>query len=71
MVTLVNRKESTTRELCAKFYLGKNEDYSLGGSLSDSSEELLGRGRGGGQYIRNPGEGRHVQSTTLWAESCC
>ena len=29
------------------FYLGQNEDYSLGDSLSDSSEELLQRGGGG------------------------
>ena len=29
-----------------KFYLRQNEDYSLGDSLSDSSEKLLQRGRG-------------------------
>ena len=29
-----------------KFYWGKNEDYSLGDSTSDSSEKLLQRGRG-------------------------
>ena len=45
--------------------MGKNEDYSLGDSLSPSSEELLGRGRGGGQYVSDLGEGRYVQSTTL------
>ena len=28
-------------ELCVKFYLEQNEDYSLGDALSDSSEELL------------------------------
>ena len=27
-----------------KFYLGQNEDYSLGDSISDSSEKLLQRG---------------------------
>ena len=30
-----------------KFYLGQNEDFSLGDSTSDSSEKLLQRGRGG------------------------
>ena len=34
-----------------KFYWGKNEDYSLGDSTSESSEKLLQRGRGEGQYI--------------------
>ena len=29
-----------------KFYVGQNEDYSLGDSISDSSEKLLRRGRG-------------------------
>ena len=40
-----------------KFYLGPNEDYSLGGSISDSSEILLQRGRGKCQYICSFGEG--------------
>ena len=35
-----------------KFHLGQNEDCSLGDSTSDSSERLLQRGRGEGQYIR-------------------
>ena len=30
-----------------KFYLGQNEDYSPGGSSSDSSERLLQSGSGG------------------------
>ena len=30
-----------------KFYLEQNEDYSLGDSISDSSEKLLQRGSGG------------------------
>ena len=29
-----------------KFYLGQSEDYSLGDSISASSEKLLQRGRG-------------------------
>ena len=32
-------------ELWAKFYLGQNEDYSLGDSISDSPEKELQRGR--------------------------
>ena len=33
-------------ELWVKFSLGQNEDYSLEGSISDSSEKPLQRGRG-------------------------
>ena len=35
------KKRCTTWELWIKFYLGQNEDYSLRGSISDSSERLL------------------------------
>ena len=38
------------------FYLGQNEDCSLGDSISDSSEKLL-RGRREGQHICDFGEG--------------
>ena len=34
------------RELQFKFPSGQNEDYSLGESISDSSEKLLQRGKG-------------------------
>ena len=34
------------RELQVKFYLGQNEDCSLGDSTSNSSEKMLQRGRG-------------------------
>ena len=44
-------------ELWVKFYLGQNEDYSLGDSISDSSEKLLQKGGGEGQYIYDFGEG--------------
>ena len=43
--------------LWVKFYLGQNEDYSLGDSISDSSEKLLQRGRGEGQYMYDFSEG--------------
>ena len=43
---------STKKKICylrvvSKFYLGQNEDCSLGGSISDSSERLLQSGSGG------------------------
>ena len=38
------------------FYLGKNEDCSLGDSTSDSFEKLLQRGRGESQYTCDFGE---------------
>ena len=44
-------------ELWVKFYLGQNEDCSLGDSTSDSSEKLLQTGSGKGQYICDFGEG--------------
>ena len=37
-------------QLWVKFFLGQNEDYRPGDSLSDSCEELLQRGKEGGQY---------------------
>ena len=44
-------KKSTMWELWVKFYLGQNEDYSLGDSISESSEKLLPRGMGESQYM--------------------
>ena len=38
------KKNSARWELWVKFYLGQNENYSLGGSISESSEILLKRG---------------------------
>ena len=43
--------KSTTWELWVKFYWGQNEDYSLGDSISESSEKLLPRGMGESQYM--------------------
>ena len=51
------KKDAQTWELWVKFYLGQNEDSSLGNSISDSSEKILQRGRGGSQYIGDFGEG--------------
>ena len=44
-------KKNTTRELWVNVYLGQNEDYSPGDSLSDSPEKLLRRGKGEGQSV--------------------
>ena len=52
------KKKSTTWELQVKFYWGQNEDYSLGDSTSDTTEKLLQRDRGKGQYIWDLGEGK-------------
>ena len=40
-----------------KFYLGQNEDHSPRGSVSESSQNLLQRGRRKCPYIRDFGEG--------------
>ena len=54
-------KKCTAWELWVKFYLGQNEPYSLGDSISNSSEKMLERGRGEGQHICDFGEvGVHV-----------
>ena len=57
MLTLKKKKKSTTYELRIKFCLGQNEDCSPGDSTLDSSEKLLQRGRGEGQYLCAFGEG--------------
>ena len=49
-----------TWEFQVKFYLGQNEDCSLGDSTSASSEKLLQRSRGEGQYMCDLGESRRL-----------
>ena len=47
----------------------QNEDYSLGDSISDSSEKLLQSGRGEGQYTCDFGErGVHAIKHIFFAE---
>ena len=52
------------------FYLGQNVDCSLGNGASSSSERLLQRGRGEGQYTPDSGKGgntynqAHVQKVS-------
>ena len=45
------------QESRVKFYLGQNEDCSLGDSTSDSSEALRQRGSGEGQETRDFSDG--------------
>ena len=40
-------EKNAQHESCDKFYWGQDEDYSIGDSLSDSSEELLQSGKVG------------------------
>ena len=56
-LTAADLKKCTVWELRIKFYLGENENYSSGDSISGSSEKLLQRRNGGGQYICDFGEG--------------
>ena len=66
----VNSKKNTHCESWVKSYLGQSEDYSPGDSTSDSSEKLLQRGRGEGQYIPNFGErGMHAIQQIFFAEA--
>ena len=69
---LLTEKKCTMWELWVKFYWGQNEDYSPGDSILDSSEKLLQRGRGEGQYICDFGEGDvHAIKHIFFAEVCC
>ena len=56
--------------LTVKFYWRQNENCSLGGSISDTSEKLLQRGKGESQYICDFGEGKCMctQAHKLFAE---
>ena len=53
------------------FYLGQNEDYSLGDSISESSEKLLQRSGGGGgkvsMYVILV-KGEYMQSSTYFLQ---
>ena len=51
-----------------KFYLGQSEDYSLGDSISASSEKLLQRGRGKVSVYVILVKGEFIQSSTYLAK---
>ena len=66
------KKKSTVCKLCIKFYLGENDDYSLLDSISYSSEKLLQRETGEGQYTCDLGEGEvHAIEHIFFAEGYC
>ena len=48
----------------AQFYLEQNEDCSLGDGISDSSEKLLQKSKGGDEYTCDYGEREFMQSST-------
>ena len=59
-------------KLWIKFYLGQNDDYSLWDSISDSSEKLLQRETGEGQYACDLGEGEvYAIKHIFFAEGYC
>ena len=55
-----------------KLYLGQNEDYSLRGNISDSSEKLFQKGREEGQCICdfNEGGGHEISTYFSWTVAC-
>ena len=66
------RHKFILREVQVKFYLGQNEDCSPGDSITDSSEKLLQRGRGEGQYRGDFGKGSiYVIKQGFFAECFC
>ena len=67
MTQICKDKKKKCTKLWVKLYLGQREDYSPGNSISDSSEELLQRGKGEGQYICDFGEGGYgAVKHTFW-----
>ena len=61
-------RKCTARDLWVKLYLGKNENCSLRDCTSDSSEKLLQRAKGKGQYIGDFGKQVFVlsPSSSVW-----
>ena len=70
----VLRSQMVTAEHCQlkKVHNVQNEGYIPGDSISDSSEKLLQRGRGEGQYLCDFGEGGvHAIQHIFFAEGFC
>ena len=66
-VSFCQLKKDTAWEFRVKFYLGQNEDYSLGDSILDSSEKLFQRGRGEKVSIYVVlVKGEYIQSSTYF-----
>ena len=66
-----SEKNCTIWELWVKFYLGQNEDYSPGDSISDSSEKLLQRGGGKVRVLYDFSEGGTCSQAHILAEAYC
>ena len=60
------KQNCTTWELQNKFYLRQNEDYSLGNSISGSSEKLLQRGSGERSVCMILVKGEYMQSSAFF-----
>ena len=74
MLTSVHFKKKKRHNLrvVSQVLLGQHEDCSPGDSTSDSSERLLQRGPGEGQYICDSGEGRvHAVKHIFFPEDFC
>ena len=62
-----NNNKTTMWELWVKFYSGQNEDYSLGDSLSDTSEGLIwGHRAGRSAHMWFWSRGTHAIKHTFW-----
>ena len=65
----VDLKKCTMWKLLVNFYLGQDEDYTVGDS---TLEKLLQRGRGEGEYICDFGkEGSTCNQACIFPEGFC
>ena len=65
----VDLKKCTMWKLLVNFYLGQDEDYTVGDS---TLEKLLQRGRGEGKYICDFGkEGSTCNQACIFPEGFC
>ena len=60
------KKPKCTPESCELFYLGQNENFGPGDSISDSSRKLLQRAREESQYICDFSEGVPAVKHIFW-----
>ena len=62
----LKKKKNCTPESCELFYLGQNENFGPGDSISDSSQKLLQRAREESQYICDFSEGVPAVKHIFW-----
>ena len=65
------KKKKHNMRVVSKFYLGQNEDYSLGDSVSGNSGELLRRGGVKVCITYDFSEGHMCGQVHILAEACC